>query len=98
MEEVIFGLILHAGNARSASMEAIQFAKEKKFTEAHEKLKEAGDNLGEAHKTQTSLIQGEIRGEKTDISLLLIHAQDHLMTAMAFKELAAEIIYLHENK
>ena len=37
------------------------------------------------HKTQTRLIQDEINGEKVDTSLLMIHAQDHLMTALSEK-------------
>ncbi|OIJ22073.1 PTS lactose/cellobiose transporter subunit IIA [Anaerobacillus alkalidiazotrophicus] len=95
-EELIFQLILHAGNGKSSAMEALQAAKQGEFVEAREKLKQAGQELNEAHHIQTSLIQGEIRGEKTEISLLMIHAQDHLMNAITVKDLAAEIIDLNE--
>ncbi|MBJ8056700.1 PTS lactose/cellobiose transporter subunit IIA, partial [Bacillus cereus] len=53
--------------------------------------------LNEAHPAQTERIQGEIRGEKTDVRRVMSHAQDHLMHAMTVKELAAEIIELHEK-
>ncbi|OIJ16638.1 PTS lactose/cellobiose transporter subunit IIA [Anaerobacillus alkalilacustris] len=95
-EELIFQLILHAGNGKSSAMEALAAAKQGEFVEAREKLKQAGQELNEAHHIQTSLIQGEIRGEKTEISLLMIHAQDHLMNAITVKDLAAEIIDLNE--
>ena len=51
-----------------------------------------------AHKIQTALIQQEVNGEKFDIPMLLIHAQDHLMTSMmTTKDLAIEIVELHEK-
>lgn len=92
-----FKIILHAGNARSLSMEAIALAKETKYFEAREKIAIAKEELNKAHHEQTALIQGEARGEKTDLSVILIHAQDHLMTAMVVKDLANEFIELYEN-
>jgi PTS system cellobiose-specific IIA component len=95
LEHVIFQIILHGGNGRSAAMEALLAAKQGDFEGARAKLKEADSALNEAHHIQTSLIQGEIRGEKTEISLLMIHAQDHLMNAMTVKDLAAEMVELY---
>jgi len=97
LEQIIFQIILHGGNGRSAAMEAIQAAKHGSFTEAKEKLQEAAAALNEAHHVQTSLIQGEIRGDKMEISLLMVHAQDHLMNAMIVKEMASEIVELYEK-
>lgn len=95
LEHVIFQIILHGGNGRSAAMEALLAAKQGDFEGARAKLKEADNALNEAHHIQTSLIQGEIRGEKTEISLLMIHAQDHLMNAMTVKDLAVEMVELY---
>ncbi|MDQ1146532.1 PTS system cellobiose-specific IIA component [Bacillus sp. SORGH_AS 510] len=97
MEQVIFQIILHGGNGRSAAIEAIHSAKQGDFEGAREKLREADNSLHEAHQFQTALIQGEIRGEKTEISLLMVHAQDHLMNAMTMKELAAEVVELYSR-
>jgi PTS system cellobiose-specific IIA component len=97
MEETIFQIILHGGNGKSCSMEAIAAAKRGEFTEARAKLQEAADALNEAHHVQTSLIQGEIRGEKVEISLLMVHAQDHLMNAISMKDLATEFVDLYET-
>ncbi|WP_223590971.1 PTS lactose/cellobiose transporter subunit IIA [Neobacillus bataviensis] len=96
-ETEIFTLILHGGNGRSAAMEAIHAAKEQNMDLAREKLSEASDSLNEAHKIQTALIQSEISGNSTEISLLMIHAQDHLMNAMTVKDLAKEIVDLYER-
>ncbi|MGG7619349.1 PTS lactose/cellobiose transporter subunit IIA [Bacillus coreaensis] len=97
MEETIFQIILHGGNGKSCSMEAIAAAKRGEFTEARAKLQEAADALNEAHHVQTSLIQSEIRGEKVEISLLMVHAQDHLMNSITMKDLATEFVELYET-
>jgi cellobiose PTS system EIIA component len=97
LEQVIFQIILHGGNGRSAAMEAMQAAKQGDFEGARQKLKEADNAMNEAHHIQTSLIQGEIRGEKTEISLLMVHAQDHLMNAMTVKDLAVEMVELYQR-
>ncbi|WP_066060094.1 PTS lactose/cellobiose transporter subunit IIA [Robertmurraya korlensis] len=97
MEETIFQIILHGGNGKSCSMEAIAAAKRGDFTEARAKLQEAADALNEAHHVQTSLIQSEIRGEKVEISLLMVHAQDHLMNSITMKDLATEFVELYET-
>ncbi len=86
------GIIMHGGNARSAAMRAMAAAKKANFDEAEELLDISKKELGEAHKVQTNLIQGEARGEKTEVSLLMVHAQDHLMNAMTVRDLAEEII------
>lgn len=92
-----FQLILHSGNARSLAMEALYAAKEKNFVGAREKLKEADEAFVMAHHLQTELIQKESSGEELELPIILVHAQDHLMTAMTVKDLAKEIIDLREE-
>lgn len=65
--------------------------------EARKKLQDAAEELSKAHHYQTELIQNEAGGEKTEMTLLMVHAQDHLMNAMTVKDLAAEIIELYEK-
>ncbi|RRN69281.1 PTS lactose/cellobiose transporter subunit IIA [Peribacillus simplex] len=97
LSELTFQLILHSGNARSCAMEAIGLQKQGKSSDAQEKLKEAEDEFVAAHKIQTVLIQQEVSGEVFEIPMLLIHAQDHLMTSMTTKDLAIEIVELHKK-
>ena len=95
MEEVIIGLIMHSGEARSYAMEAIQAAKEGKIEEAKNLIAKSDEELGHAHNAQTSLIQAEAGGDKVEFSLLMCHAQDHFMTSMTLKDLANEIIDIY---
>lgn len=96
-EEIVFQIILHGGNGKSSAMEAIAAAKRGDFTEAREKLNEAGEELNQAHSIQTYLIQSEVRGERNDVSLLMVHAQDHLMNAITLKDLASEFVDMYET-
>ena len=97
INELSFQLILHSGNARSCAMEAIKLQKDRETEQAKNKLREADQEFTEAHKFQTSLIQREADGEQLDIQVILIHAQDHLMTALTVKDMAQEIIELHQK-
>lgn len=97
MEEIILNIIMHSGEARSHSLEAITLAKAGEFDKAREAIIKADEELGYAHSSQTSLIQGEAASDKIEFSLLLVHAEDHLMTTMTFKDLAVEIIEIHEK-
>ncbi|STL70318.1 N,N'-diacetylchitobiose-specific PTS system, EIIA component [Escherichia coli] len=53
--------------------------------------------LNEAHLVQTKLIEGDAGEGKMKVSLVLVHAQDHLMTSMLARELITELIELHEK-
>ncbi len=95
IETTIFTIIAHSGDARSSSMEAIGYARKKDFDRAAACLEEANKKLLLVHSEQTKLIQAEAQGRETRLSLLLIHAQDHLMGAMTIRDLAGEFIELY---
>ena len=95
-EQIVFTIISHAGNARSYCFEALKHARNGDFDEAKNCINKAGEEIIEAHHVQTELIQKEVQGEKQEISLLLIHAQDHLMNAMLAKDLIEEMIGLYQ--
>ncbi|GEK89670.1 PTS system, cellobiose-specific IIA component [Alkalibacterium putridalgicola] len=95
--ELVMGLITHAGNAKSLCMEAFQLAKENQFEEADVLLKEADEAINKAHNLQTSMLTKEASGETVELTLLMVHAQDHIMNAMSFKDMTEEVIYLHRE-
>jgi PTS system cellobiose-specific IIA component len=57
----------------------------------------AKEGLIAAHKVQTELIQQESSGDKLELSLLMVHAQDHLMTSMLAKDLIEKMIYMQNE-
>lgn len=95
--EIIMHLIMHGGDARSSSMEAIQAAKKADFTLAEEKIARADEAIKEAHVIQTDLLTQESAGNPVEVNLLMIHAQDHLMTALTYRDLAEEMVDLYRR-
>ena len=73
-EQTVINLIVNAGSARSSAIEAIQYAKAGDIEKADESIQTAKETVNEAHHAQTELIQAEIRGEKTPLNLLMVHA------------------------
>lgn len=92
-----FTIILHAGNAKSLVMEALRESRLGNGELAVAKIKEANQELVLAHKAQTELLQEEAQGENVPYSIILVHAQDHLMNAITVRDLAEEIIKLKQS-
>jgi PTS system cellobiose-specific IIA component len=93
---VIMPLIMFGGEAKSQSMEAIAAAKAGDFDKAEEHLKAADEAIVQAHHGQTELLTKAANGEDVPVSVYLVHGQDHLMTGIAFKDLAREIVELYK--
>lgn len=94
-EMMIMNIIVNAGNARSKFIEAIRYAKEGDLNKANETIALGKEDLNLAHDVQTELIQSEAAGDKNEVTLLMVHAQDHLMNAMTVRDFATEIVELY---
>ena len=108
-EDIVMNLVCNGGDCRSKALEAIQ-----KGTDivtdtnmagagiSHKMMAQAQQSMHLAHNFQTELIQAEMRedeSEKAELSLLMVHGQDHLMDGMVVYDLASEIIeILRERK
>lgn len=97
-EEVSFEIIASAGQARSLAFEALGYARDNNFIKARELIEESKKESLLAHRCQTRLLTQEASGDHVDVDVLLVHAQDHLMTAQLTRELIEEIINLYEIK
>ncbi|MGT2785858.1 PTS lactose/cellobiose transporter subunit IIA [Streptococcus merionis] len=95
--EISFELILHAGDAKSKCLMAIESAREEEFEESEQYMAEATESMKLAHKCQMDLIQSEAKGEKVEITVLLVHAQDHLAMALSALDHAKELIEMHKK-
>ena len=94
-EQISMQIIAFSGNARTLAFEALEEYKSKNYEKCDELLKEAVEALNEAHKSQTSLLVAEANGQDPKCNVLLIHAQDHLMTSMLALDLIRQMIDLH---
>lgn len=91
---VAFQLISLAGDAKSSALLAIRAAREGDFSGAEEQLERAELELRKAHRAQTEMLAQEARGEPVPVNIILVHAQDHLTSAMLVRELAGQFIDL----
>jgi cellobiose PTS system EIIA component len=91
-------LILNSGEGKALATEAFGLLMNQHDKEgAENKLKEAGNVIGLAHEIQTRLMQAEINGENIEKSILLIHAQDHFMTAVTFRDMVKMMMEMYEK-
>lgn len=98
MEMICFKIISAVGEAKSDYISAIEAAKKGEFEKAEEAMKHGDACYVNGHKEHAGLITKEASGEKTEVCLLLMHAEDQLMAAETIKLLASEFIELYKNK
>ncbi|MBS4456013.1 PTS lactose/cellobiose transporter subunit IIA [Tuanshanicoccus lijuaniae] len=97
IELVAFRMISAVGTARSCYIEAIQLAKAGQFEEAEALIKEGEQMFVQGHHAHSELIQNEAKGEGPSVNLLLLHAEDQLISAEGFKTIAEEFIEVHRR-
>lgn len=97
LELISFQIISAVGSARSNYIEAISCARNGEYDRAEELIKEGEELFVTGHKAHAELIQQEANGNKTEVQLLLIHAEDQLMSAEAFGILAKEFIEVYKK-
>lgn len=96
MEAVAFQIISNVGTA-SLIMEALYEARDGRYESAEKKLKESRTHMLEGHHAHAGLIQQEASGQKVEISLLLMHAEDQMMSAETISDLVSEMIRMYRE-
>ncbi|WP_323703156.1 PTS cellobiose transporter subunit IIA [Mammaliicoccus sp. Dog046] len=97
IQVVSFEIILHSGTARTSIHDAFKCMREDNYVEAEQLLNEANQEITLAHQAQTDLLQKYASGETIDMEIIMVHAQDHLMTTMTLKEVAIEMLHLYQK-
>ncbi|WDF98237.1 PTS lactose/cellobiose transporter subunit IIA [Pectobacterium carotovorum subsp. carotovorum] len=97
MEQTVMELLINAGEARSNAMMAIQAARQREWQQADDLLAVSQEAARAAHRVQTQLIGLDEGQGKVPVNLIMVHAQDHLMTAMLCRDLAEEIVLLRRE-
>ena len=97
LELISFQIISAVGTARSSYIEAIHAAKAGRFEEAEALIKQGQEIFIEGHHAHASLIQQEANGEPIPCTVVLMHAEDQLMSAEAFGILAEEFVAVYQK-
>lgn len=96
LEMAIMNIIINAGDCKNHAYMALNNVNEGRYENADKELKLANDAIAKAHDGQTMFLHKEANGEKIEMSVLFVHAQDHLMTAISEKNLIEQIIDLRK--
>ncbi len=97
MEMISFKIISAVGEAKSDYIMAMEEAENGNFEKADELIKEGEKVFLNGHLAHAQLISKEASGEKVEVSLLLMHAEDQLMSAEITKLMAIKIINLNKQ-
>lgn len=97
LEQTIMSLIVFGGNAKSDAMLAIDSAKKGILLKQTNKSPKQNKHYLKRIILKQNLYKVK-HVAKNRSFLLLVHAQDHLMNAITFKDLAKEIVDLYKNK
>lgn len=92
IEQAIMNIIVNAGASKTYAYQALEKVRKGDYKGAEEDMKKSDEALEVAHNSQTKFIQKEAAGEKIEISVLFVHAQDHLMTAITEKTLIEQLM------
>ncbi|MFM9278093.1 PTS lactose/cellobiose transporter subunit IIA [Paenibacillus jiagnxiensis] len=91
-EQICMEIISASGQARGLLLEAMDYLKPRDDKKIRELLSEANTALRQAHRSQTALMISESGGRKVEMSVLLVHAQDHLMTTMTIRDMVEKLV------
>ena len=97
LELVCLQIITNAGETRSECMAALTAASEGRFDEAEMHLKTAGECRKTAHQTHTKLITMDAGGELNQITLIMVHSEDIMMSAELTYSLSEEMIKMYRK-
>lgn len=97
LDVTAFEIIGHSGNSRMLIHQAFKAMREQDFEQATKFLDESQLEITLAHKAQTDLLHGYANGDEIKIEIIMVHAQDHLMTTMTLREVALEMLYLYQK-
>lgn len=77
-----FALVAYAGDGRTAALHALDAAEAGDFEKAEEAIEEAQNDINDAHNQQTKILSEEAGGANMDVTFIMVHGQDTLMTTM----------------
>lgn len=96
IEQLCFEMICHVGDARSSFVESIQQARQKNFTQARDLIENGKLNYNLGHAVHARLVQKEMEEDVNHLSLIMVHAEDQMMSAENFKILSEEFLLLYQ--
>lgn len=92
IEQVSIRIVSAVGTARSCYIEAIREARKGNFENAGQLMQEGKEAFSLGHESHFDLITQAAEGKSIGFDLILMHAEDQMMSAETFCILAEELI------
>lgn len=92
LERIVFSIVSFSGEAKNYAYQALSCSENGDFDGVNALMKKSDECISHAHAVQTDIISQEISGRKMIVSMIMVHAQDHLMTTIAERELILRMI------
>lgn len=97
IEQISFQMITSICDVTASYMQAMEEAKTGNIAAARELIKKGEDGYSKCHEIHAGLIQRVAAGEKIEVQILLVHAEDQMMNAEMMKIMAEQIVDLNER-
>ena len=97
MVTVCFGIVAAVGAAKSCYINAITMAKNGDYEGAEEAIEEGNRDFAEGHKNHMRILQRDASGDTPEFSLILMHAEDQMMSAETFRVIAEDFIDVYRK-
>lgn len=85
-------MIAKAGEGKGLALQAIKLSKQGLLEEARECLAKSEEAIHEGHVANAELLWSEANGDNYKMSILLVHAMDHIMNASTIYDIAVEVV------
>lgn len=92
ISQVAMQVITYAGMAKSNYLEALKYYRENDQTAYEQSMSNGDESFSQAHEAHLQLLQQEMNTQEPQITMLMAHAEDQLMSAETIKTLIQEII------
>lgn len=97
LELISFQIIASVGTARGMFVDAMKKAREGKIEEAEALIKQGEQVMNEGHRAHMKVLTMQANEVQLSFDLLLVHAEDQMMSAETIKLMAEEFIHLYKN-
>ena len=98
LEEIAMMIIANSGQARSDAFAALQEAKKGNWELVEPRIKEGEQFYRQAHEQHGEILLKEVNTLEPQITLLMSHAEDQIMSAELVRVLVEELIEIYTNQ
>lgn len=98
LSECAMQIVTYAGCAKSCYMQALQEAKKGNWELVEPRIKEGEQHYRQAHEAHGDIIIKEVNSLEPQITLLMAHAEDQIMSAELVRVLVEELIEIYKKQ